>query len=194
MIARFEHIAEAFRVGDMKDLPGVCDKVIRNWKDIPLDPLIELKMQLSRLGLEHREAHLDEALISIAEKRPGPFSDIASNTDHPLWKPVVEIMSMCENRNFQEQLLALLPGCPKRCLEDLIRAISRSGSSAESVWPYLMDEDEGVFLEAVMAVRGAGGPESVRRLKEAMAQKKREGSPSARVLEAVLQELERKQD
>ena len=194
MIERFETIAEVFRAGDMKDLPGVCDKVIRNWKDIPLEPLIELKLQLARLGLEHREAHLDEALISIAEKRPGPFSDIASNTDHPLWKPVVEIMSMCESRNFKEQLLSLLPGCPKRCLEDLIRAISRFGNSAESVWPYLMDEDEGVFLEAVMAVRGAGGPESVRRLKEAMERKKREGSPSARVLEAVLQELERKPD
>ncbi len=194
MIERFKNIAEAFRVGDMKDLPGVCDKIIRNWKDIPLEPLIELKQQLARLGLEHREAHLDEALISIAEKRPGPFSEIASDTDHPLWKPVVEIMSMCENRDFQEQLLSLLPGCPKRCLEDLIRAISRCGNSAESVWPYLMDEDEGVFLEAVMAVRGAGGPESVRRLKEAMERKKREGSPSARVLEAVLQELERKPD
>ena len=194
MIERFEIIAEAFRVGDMKDLPGVCDKVIRNWKDIPVEPLLELKLQLARLGLEHREAHLDEALISIAEKRPGPFSDIASNTDHPLWKPAVEIMSMCENPDFQEQLLSLLPGCPKRCLGDLIRAISRSGSSAESVWPYLMDEDEGIFLEAVMAVREAGGPESVRRLKEAITQKKREGSPSARVLEAVLQELERKQD
>jgi len=189
---RFENIAEAFRTGDMKDLPAVCDRVIRNWKDIPLEPLIELKLQLARLGLEHREAHLDEALISVAEKRPAPFTLIASNTDHPLWKPVVEIMSMCENRNFQEQLLSLLPGCPKRCLEDLIRAISRSGSSAESVWPYLMDEDEGVFLEALMAVREAGGPESIRLLKEAMAQKRREGSPSARVLEAVLQELEKR--
>jgi hypothetical protein len=57
-----------------------------------------------------------------------------------------------------------------------------------------MDEDEGVFLEAVMAVREAGDPESVRRLKEAMVKKKREGSPSARVLEAVLQELEKKQN
>jgi hypothetical protein len=178
----------------MKDLPGVCDKIIRNWKDVPLEQLIELKQQLARLGLEHREAHLDEALISIAEKRPGPFSGIAADTDHPLWKPAVELMSMCDNPDFCKQLLSLLPGCPKRCLEDLIRAISRCGNSAEYVWPYLMDEDEGVFLEAVMAVREAGGPESVMWLKEAMAQKKREGSPAARVLEAVLQELERKQD
>lgn len=194
MNINFEGIAEAFRAGDMRELPGVCDMVIRRWKDIPLEPLIELKVQLARLGLEHREAHLDEALISIAEKRPGPFSGIASNPDHPLWKPAIEIMSMCENRYFKEQLSSLLPVCPKRCLGDLIRAISRCGNGAESVWPFLMDEDEGVFLEAVMAVREAGGPESVRRLKEAMAQKKREGSPSARVLEAVLQELERQQD
>ena len=194
MIESFENVAEAFRAGDMKDLPGVCDRVIRNWRDIPLEPMLELKLQLARLGLEHREAHLDEALISIAEKRPDPFSEIASSTDHPLWRPAVEIMSMCENRGFQEQLISLLPACPKRCLEDLIRAIGRSGNSADSIWPYLMDEDEGVFLEAVMAVREAGGPESVRRLKEAMVQKKRVGSPSARVLEAVLQELERKQD
>jgi hypothetical protein len=194
MNINFEGIAEAFRAGDMRELPGVCDMVIRRWKDIPLEPLIELKVQLARLGLEHREAHLDEALISIAEKRPGPFSDIASNPDHPLWKPAIEIMSMCENSYFKEQLSSLLPVCPKRCLGDLIRAISRCGNGAESVWPFLMDEDEGVFLEAVMAVREAGGPESVRRLKEAMAQKKREGSPSARVLEAVLQELERQQD
>jgi len=194
MNERLENIAEAFRVAEMKELPGVCDRVIRNWKDIPVEPLLELKLKLARLGLEHREAHLDEALVSVAEKRPEPFSAIASDTDHPLWKPAVEIMSLSENPKFQDQLLSLLPDCPKRSLGDLIRAISRSGKNAESIWPYLMDEDEGVFLEAVMAVRGAGGQESVRRLKDAMAQKKKEGSPSARVLEAVLHEIERNQD
>src|SRR5512143_1229783 len=143
MWENIDSICDAFRTGDVKDLPAVCDRVIRHWKDIPLEPLLELKVQFSRLGLEHREAHLEEALISIAEKRPGPFADIASNTDHPLWKPAIEVMSRCEGNRFQELFSSLLPGCPKRCLGDLIRAISRSGKGAESIWPFLLDEDEG---------------------------------------------------
>jgi len=189
---RFELVMEAVTNGTVAEMRSACEELIRAWKDVPVEPLLSLKEQFHRLDLEHREAHIDEALISIAEKRPGPFTSIATEPAHPLWRPAVEVLSMAGDPGYMDLFISLLPMCPRKNLKDLVRAIGnyRDAAVVEALRPYLSSEDEGVFFEAVTAFKRNGGPGAAMYLKKCLDVKRREGSLTVSVLESVIQEME----
>jgi HEAT repeat protein len=190
---RFENLFEAIRSGETKDLHFACEEVMRMWKDVPVEPLLALKTQLQKMEMEQREANLDEALISVAEKRPGPFVKIASEPEHPLWRACLDILSMLDDASYLDLFISLLPACPKKQLVDLIRAIGRfrDKKAVRAVSGYLLDSDEGVFFEAVMALKGSGEREALKSLKNCLLVKRREDAYSKNVLEEVVSEMER---
>lgn len=190
---KFDNLFETIRSGETRELHFACEEVMRQWKEVPVEPLLALKTQFQKMELEQREANLDEALISVCEKRPGPFIEIAKAPGHPLWRACVDVLSMVDNASNLELFVTLLPDCPKRQLPDLIRAIGRfrESGAVKAVARYLTDSDEGVFFETVMALKGSGEKEALESLKECLKVKSKEGAYSKTVLEEAVREMER---
>ena len=188
---RFEDLAEMIKSGSGEQLRNSCAEAARLWKDAPVDALLSLKEQLGRLDLEEREAQLDAALVEIAEKRIDPFTTIATQPGHPLWRAAVEVLSMAGAPDSLDLFISLLPLSPKKDLKELIRAIGcyRGDKVVKAVAPYLDTDDEGEFFEAVFALKRDGGSEAVRHLKGCLAKRRQGGSEMSTVIEAVIQEI-----
>lgn len=184
---KFENFAEAFRTGDAPGIQAACEGIMRAWKDVDVAPLLALKDQLSKMGLEQRAAHLEEALISVAEKRPEPFLRLAEEPDGPLWRAAVEVLS----RSGEPALFDMLvkqAARRKKSLQDAIVALGRYGGRAAGVLSgFLEDEDDEIFHEAVVALKETGS-EGLDRLREALERLRAEGSERAAVIEAALAE------
>jgi hypothetical protein len=191
--AKYEALIEAIKGGDAEGLHGACEQLVLSYKDVPAEPLLALKEQLHRLDMGHREAYVEEVLISIAEKRPDPFLAIATEPGHPLWGVAVEVLSMVGAPEYLDMFIKLLPLAPRRGRLDLVRAIGRytGPKVVDALAHYLKEEDEPLFFEALMALRADGGPEAMKALREALEVKRREASPDAVVIERVLKELEK---
>ena len=154
---------------------------------------MSLKDQLAKMGLEQREAVLQEALISVALRRPGPFREIASQPSHPLWNAAAEILSEAGMPEDLDLLIGLIPDIPRKNLPDLVRAIGRfrTERAVEAISPYLLSEDESAAFEAATALRDDGGPAALALLKEALRIRKAGGGRPA-MLEVIVREMERK--
>lgn len=186
-------VIDGIRTGEKTKLSRYCSEIRRLWKDIPVTPLLSLKDQLAKMGLEQREAVLLEALISVALKRPGPFRRIAAEPSHPLWNAAAEILSYTGGPEDLELLIGLIPYIPGKSLPDLIRAIGRfrTERAAEAVAPYLLSEDESAAFEAATALRDGGSPKALTLFKEAL-RIKRVAGESRPMFEAMVREMERK--
>ncbi|MGA2193419.1 MAG: HEAT repeat domain-containing protein, partial [Nitrospirota bacterium] len=168
-------------------------EIMRRWKDIQVEPLLKLKKQFQKMDMEQREANLDEALISVAEKRLKPFLDMVSQPGHPLWKAATEVVSMVDDPSVLEFLILLLRDSPKESLPDLLKAIGHfnTGKAREALLNYLNDPEEEVMFEAVMALRVMGGSGVLGHFKDALAARRREGAQAAvSVLDEAIRELE----
>jgi HEAT repeat protein len=189
---KYEALLEAIKGGDAGGLQGACEQLLLKYKDMPAEPLLALKEQLHRLDLEHREAYVEEALISIAEKRPGPFRAIATEPGHPQWRQAVEVLSMVGEPEYLDLFISLLPLTDRRGQLELVRAIGRytGPKVVEALARFLKEDDESLFFEALMAVKMSGGRDAVAALKDALEHKRRESSPDATVIEGVIKELE----
>jgi HEAT repeat protein len=187
-----ESLLEQLKGGDTETLISACDELLRSWRAAPVEELLLLKEQFRRLNLEHREAHVEELLVSIAEKRPAPFTAIITQPDHPLWRPALEVLSLLADNQYLDLFITLLPVCPKKELPELVKAIGcyRCDKAAHALESLLDTDDDTVFMESVLALRRCGGQEAVAPLKEALYNKRREGSELASVVEAVLKEIE----
>ena len=188
-----EAILEGIRTGEKTELPGYSSEIRTLWKDIPVAPLLSLKDQLGRMGMEDREAFLQEALTSVALRRPGPFREIASIPSHPLWSAAAEILSDTGEPEDLDLLIGLIPDIPGKSLPDLVRAIGRfrTGRAVKAISPYLLSEDESVAFEAATALRDNASPTALKLLKEALRTRRAAGG-SKSMLEAIVRELERK--
>ena len=188
---RFENLMEMIKGGSARELHDSCAEIARLWKHAPAEDLLSLKKQLRRLDLEERESYLDAALVDIAVKRMEPFAAIATQPGHPLWRAAVEVLSMAGAPDSLDLFISLLPLCPKKNLRDILRAIGcYSGEKVVgAVAPYLNSEEEGVFFEAVLALKKSGGPEALRYLKGSLAARRMGGSEMSTVLEAVIEEI-----
>jgi len=189
-IDRYEALLEALRSGSPSETLMACEELIRLWKEVPVEELLLLKNRFGKLGLDDREARLDEALVSIAEKRPAPFTEIVTVPDHPLWPEAVDVLSMLGCEDFLELFISLLPSCPEKSLVHLIRAIGcyRENKVVESLARYLRSDDEEVFMEAVLAIKRCGGPQALGILQDV--RRSRNGSDIGRILDVVIEELE----
>jgi len=187
-----EALLEQVKSGDTDTLIAACDKLLRGWRSAPVEELLLLKEQFRKLNLEHREAHVEELLVSIAEKRPGPFTTIVTQPDHPLWRPALEVLSLLEDDQYLDLFIRLLPMCPKKELPELVKAIGcyRCENAAHALESLLGSDDDAVFMESVLALRRCGGPGAAGPLRAALDNKRREGSAMASVVEAVLREIE----
>ncbi len=188
----YDDLIETIKGGDAREFHGACERAMRVWKGVPVEGLLALKEQFHKLELEDRESHLDEALISIAEKRPGPFTEIATEPGHPLWRPSVEVLSLVGDAGYFDLFMSLLPLCPVKDLPYLIRAIGcyDGPKVVRALAPYLASDSDGVAYEALRAMKRIGGAEALRCLKEGLAKKSREGSEMTSVFEVVVRELE----
>jgi HEAT repeat protein len=188
-----EAIIDGIRTGEKTELPGYSSRIRIHWKDIPVAPLLSLKDQLNKMGMEDREAFLDEALISVALRRPGPFREIASKPSNPLWNAAAEILSEANIPEDLDLLIRLLPDIPGKSLPDLVRAIGRfrTERAVEAISSYLLSEDESAAFEAATALRDNGSPRAVTMLKEAL-RINRAARGARPVLEAIVRELEKK--
>jgi hypothetical protein len=181
-----DRIIEAFKTGDAGGIQAACNGIVRSWRDIDIIPLLALKEHLSKLGLEQRAAHLTEALISVAEKRPDPFIRIAEDSESPLWRPAVEVLSMGGEPALFGILAEQLKTCRKRSLPDMITALGRYGDrAAPGLAAFLKSDDDAIFYETVLALRDAG-QEGEERLKGALENYRKTGSERAAVIEAAL--------
>lgn len=190
---KYEDLFETLRGGDMRELVSACDTVVRSWREVPVEPLLNLKAVFGKVGMEDREARLDEALASVAEKRPDPFTKLATEPDNPLWLPAVEVLSLTGDEEYLDLFISLLPLCPRRKLPGLVRSIGRYrvAKSSEAIAPYLYSGDDDLFFEALLAVEGDGGTDALRCLKDAFGSRQRDGSEMAGVIGRVVDRLER---
>jgi hypothetical protein len=186
-------ILEGIRTGEKTELPGYSARIRTLWKDIPVAPLLSLKGQLNKMGMVDREAFLQEALISVASRRPGPFREIASKPSHPLWSAAAEIISDTGHQEDLDLLIGLIPDIQGKNLPDLVRAIGRfrTERAVKAISPYLLSDDESAAFEAATALRDNGSPRALRLLKEALRIKKASGG-ARHMLEAIVGEMERK--
>jgi hypothetical protein len=186
-------ILEGIRTGKKTELPGYSSRIRLLWKVIPVTPLLTLMQQLGKMGMVDREAFLQEALISVALKRPGPFREIASRPSHPLWNAAAEIISDTGDPEDLDLLIGLIPDIRKKNLPDLIRAIGcfRTERAVKAVSPYLLSDDESAAFEAATALRDNGSPCALASLKEALRINRASGS-ARRMFEAIIREMERK--
>jgi hypothetical protein len=161
-------LIEAIRTGDNKTVSRAITELLRNWKDAPLDDLFSLKEQFDRLGLENREAMLDEALTTISERMPEPFFEAARNYSNPHWKTAVEVLSLGGRPGSLGLFLSMLPGCPRKALPALIRAIARFryAAAVTELKRFLTDPDEDIFYEALMALQTIASAEAVDCIRE----------------------------
>lgn len=189
----FGAILEGIRTGEQSELSRYYSEIIRLWKDVPVTPLLSLKDQLAKMGLQEREAFLDEALISVALRRPGPFRKIASKPSQPLWSSAAEILSEAGMPEDLDFLIRLIPVIPGKSLPELVRAIGRfkAERAAEAISPYLLSEDESAAFEAATALRDNGSPTALALLKDALRIKRAAGG-SRQMLEVIVKEMERK--
>jgi len=189
-IDRYESLLEKLRIGSPTETLDACESLILMWKEVPIEELLLLKNRFAKLGLDDREARLDEALMSIAERRPAPFTEIIMNPDHSLWSEAVEIVSMLGCMDHFELFLSLMPGCPTNRLADLVRAVGyyRDNRAAEGIAKCLNTHDENVFMEAVLALRRCGGREGLEKLREA--RNSRFGNELSLMLDTVIEEME----
>ncbi|HEY3347496.1 MAG TPA: hypothetical protein VGK71_07725, partial [Nitrospirota bacterium] len=136
-------LIEIIRTGDNEALSPAIAELLRNWKDAPLDDLFSLKEQFDRLGLENREAMLDEALTTISERMPEPFFEAARDYLNPHWKTAVEVLSLGGRPGSLGLFLSMLSGCPRKALPDLIRSIARfrDAAAVTELKRYLTDPD-----------------------------------------------------
>jgi hypothetical protein len=186
-------ILEGIRTGDKTELPGYSARVRLLWKDIPVEPLLSLKERLNKMGMVDREAFLQEALITVASRRPGPFREIASRPSSPLWNAAAEIISDAGYPEDLDLLIGLIPGIQKKNLPDLIRAIGRfrSERAVKAISPYLLSDDESAAFEAATALRDNGSPRALASLKEALRITRASGG-TRHMFEAIVREMERK--
>jgi HEAT repeat protein len=186
-------ILEGIRTGGKTELPGYSSRIRLLWKDIPVEPLLSLKEQLGKMGMADREAFLQEALISVASKRPGPFREIASMPSSPLWNAAAEIISDAGYPEDLDILIGLIPDIQKRNLPDLIRAIGRfrAERAVKAISPYLLSDDDSTAFEAATALRDNGSPRALASLKEALRITRASGG-SRHMFEAIVREMERK--
>ena len=189
--SRFEAVFETIKSGDALARRAACEEVVRSWRDVPLEPLLVLKGQFGRMGLEHHEANLDEALVSVCERRPTPFLTLATDPANICWAAAVEVLSLVGGPEYLDLFISLLPLVGKKGVLELIRAIERytGPKAAAAVGPLVLSDDEEVFIEAALALKKIGGEEAVRRLKDGL-QNKKGGSENAGLLTCLLDELE----
>lgn len=194
--SRIEDIIEGIRAGSAEELNACCDELRRMWRSAPVDELLSLKEQFRKLGMEHREAFLEEALISIAEKRPEPFVTIATDPGHPLWRPALEVLSMLDNPAYLDLFISLIPLCPEKDMYELVQAISRpgTGKSVEALSGMLATADEPLAMDIVLALKRCGGGEMAEAVKNALRKKLTKGSNMQSVIEAVLTDMENAED
>lgn len=190
--ARMDESIEGIRSGPADELRSCCEDIIRLWRTAPVDELLSLKEQFRKLGMENREASLEEALISIAEKRPEPFTRVVTEPGHPLWRPALEVLSMVGNKEYLELFISLLPLCPKKDLCDLVRAIGcfDCARAVEALKGLLDSQEEPVALEAVLALKRCGAGNVAEEAREALRESLSKGTPMASVVEAVLKDME----
>ena len=188
---RFGQALESIKSGTGSELQQACEWLILGWREAPVLQMLSLKKQLERLGLEQRESMLEEALISVAEKRPGPFLDIASDPSNRLWGQAVEILSMLADPSVLDLLLSLESRCEEKELPAFIRALGNFNDprAAEALQKYLRSEEDHLFIEAVMALRRAGGNAALAHMKSALAHRNNSVAASSEILKAVIAEL-----
>src|SRR5512143_2693057 len=152
---KYESLIEAIKGDDADWLHGACEQLVLSYRDVPAEPLLALKEQLHRLDMGHREAYVDEALISIAEKRPGPFRAIVNEPGNPHWGAAVEVLSMVGSLEYLDLFISLLPLSGRRGQLDLVRAIGRytGPKVVETLSQFLKEDDESLFFEALMGLR-----------------------------------------
>jgi len=189
---RFEALMETITNGGRSEAREACDELMRLWKDAPVHALLALKEQFRKLDMESREAALDEALISIAERRPEPFTAIATDPSQPLWRQAVDVLAMLGGEAYLDLFISLLPLCPRRNLKDLAAAIGcfRGAKVAEALSPYLDTDDEALFQEVVLALKRSGAPEAVELMKARISSPGVDASDKRSFIEAVIREME----
>ncbi len=187
-----ERHLENIRTGDTDALVESCAALLRLWRSAPVEELLSLKEQFRRLDMEHREAHVEELLVSIAEKRPGPFMVIANDPGHPLWRPTLEVLALLDGDENLELFISLIPLCSRKELVELVKAIGcyRCSTATKALTGLLYTDDEEVFLETVLALKRCGGTNALGALKNTLVKKRSEGSRMVFVLEAIIKELE----
>jgi len=188
---RFEVLMEGIAGGSSEEIRHACAEMRVRWKDAPVDALLSLKEKLRRLDMEHREAQVDELLISIAEKRPGPFTEIATEPGHPLWRASVEVLTMVGSAEYLDLFVSLLPLCRKKGLRDIVKAIGsfKGEKVVEALGPYLYSEDRDTFLEAALALKRTGGEKALYHLKGCFEAKRRGYSEDASIIEDLIADM-----
>jgi len=188
----FDATLESVKSGTGPELQQACESIILGWREVPVVRLLALKRQLERLGLEERESMLEEALISVAEKKRPPFLEVASDPANPLWGQAVEVLSMLGDQAVLEMLLALEGRCGEKERPVLVRAMGNfTGPLAEqALLRFLRSDNEHVFIEALMALRKGGGTAVLEQLRAAASYRKGRGGRSSDILDAVIRELE----
>ena len=185
---KLEDFAEAFRAGDAAGIQAACEGIVRAWKDVDVAPLLALKDQLSKMGLEQRAAHLEEALTSVAKKRPEPFLKLAEEAEGPLWRTAVEVASRAGDPDLFDLLVKQASARHAKSLKDVIVALGRYGGRAAGVLSgFLEDEDDEIFHEAVLALKETGKEGQVT-LTEMLKKYKAKSSERAEVIKAALAE------
>lgn len=188
----FDGLMEAVRSGSPEELHDACDEIINRWRVAPVVELLALKQQFAKLGMEHREAHLEEALISVAEKRPGPFTAVASDPAHPAWRAAIEVLSMLDDEEYLDLFISLIPSCPEKELCDLVRAIAmfRCEAAVDALKGMLKNADGSVMLESVLALKRCGLPGMTASIREILDKRLSNGTDAASMVEAVLSDME----
>ena len=188
---RFGHVLESIKSGTGAELQQACEGLILGWREAPVHQLLALKKQLERLGLEQRESMLEEALISVAEKRPEPFLELAADPSGPLWDQAVEVLSMLADPSVLELLLPLEDKCTDKELPAFVRALGNFNDSRalEVLQRFLRSNEDHMFIEALMALRRAGGPAALAHIKAALMQRGNSVAASSEILKAVIAEL-----
>ena len=189
MDERHERLLEAVRLGGPGELSDACAKLVRLWKDAPVEPLLTLKEQFQKVGLDRREASLDEALVSLAERRLEPFIAVVSELRHPYWAQAVEVVSLTRDARILDVLLSLIPECPRRSLPMLVRGIGcfRERGAVEALGRFLSEKDDDVLFEAVSALSEIGDSTAQAYLKSELATRQSDGElAAAQMIEEAL--------
>lgn len=164
--AAFGRAIETIISGGGDEAREACNFICLNWKSAPVDKLLELKKRLGRLGMENREARLDESLSCIAEKLPEPFMEVAREFTHPCWKQAVEIITAAKVESCHDTLVSMLPICNRKDLPPLIRAVGSLSSpkAYDALLPYMLSNDKEIVAETVYSLMDSGGKSAAARI------------------------------